>query len=33
MNGLKYAVLLIGAIIAAIAHAKAFLRENTSKDV
>ena len=27
MNGLKYAVLLIGVIIGAIAHAKAFLRE------
>ena len=33
MNRLKCAVLLIGAIIGAIAHAKAFLREKTSKDV
>ena len=32
-ESLKYAVLLIGVILGAIAHAKAFLRENTSKDV
>ena len=33
MNGLKYAVLLIGVILGAIAHAKVFLRQKTSKDV